>query len=181
VTFADGVLTIDGDTASNSLNVSSTGAGLITLNGVVVLGGQATLGNVEVIAMDGGAGNDTLRIDETNGTMPSAKLVGGPGNDKLTGGSRADIIDGADIVDLGPDSDQFTWTAGDGRDVLNGGDQTDTLSFTGHDGADSLSSNTNTNDESEAFLQLTEDGGTTDFAHYTGFEELKVELGGAPA
>ena len=89
VTFADGVLTIDGDNASNSLNVSSTGAGLITLNGVVVLGGQATLGNVEVIAMDGGAGNDTLRIDETNGTMPSAKLVGGPGNDKLTGGSAS--------------------------------------------------------------------------------------------
>ena len=62
--------------------------------------------------------------------------------------------------------------------MLNGGDQTDTLSVTGHDGVDSLSSNTNTNDESEAFLQLTEDGGTTDFAHYTGFEQLKVELGG---
>lgn len=151
-TFEDGVLTINGDSASNSLNVGRTMAGAITVNGVVILGGQATVDNVAVIGMDGGEGNDTLRIDETNGPMPPAKLVGGVGNDKLTGGSADDIIDGADgadsidggaggdridggagndkvvggpgndTVNLGADSDEFTWNTGQGDDVKVDGD-----------------------------------------------------------
>src|SRR5215213_1160138 len=98
-TFQDGVLTIDGDAFSNSLTVGRTAGGVITLNGVVVLGGQATVDNVDIIGMDGGAGNDTLRIDESNGAMPPAKMVGGLGNDELAGGSSADILDGADGAD----------------------------------------------------------------------------------
>ena len=64
VTFADGALIVTGDDAANRLIVGSTTQGLITLNGVVVLGGQATLANVEVIGIDGGAGNDNVRIDK---------------------------------------------------------------------------------------------------------------------
>jgi Ca2+-binding RTX toxin-like protein len=146
-TFTDGVLSINGDAVSNSLNVGRTADGVITLNGVIVLDGQATVDNVDIIGMDGGAGNDTLRIDESNGTMPPAKLVGGVGNDQLTGGSGDDIIDGADgadsilgnagddiidggagndkviggpgddTVDLGADADEFTFKTGEGDDV----------------------------------------------------------------
>ena len=148
VTFTDGVLSIQGDAGANSLTVGRNVAGAITLNGLVVLDGQATVDNVQVIGMDGGAGNDTLRIDETNGAMPAGKLVGGPGNDQLVGGSRDDILDGTDggdridggagndridggagndkviggpgddTVDLGADADEFTWKTGQGNDVM---------------------------------------------------------------
>lgn len=147
VTLEDRVLSITGDAASNSLSVGRTPDGVITLNGTIVLNGQATVGNVDIIGMDGGEGNDTLRIDETNGSMPAAKLVGGIGNDRITGGSGDDIIDGGegadsidggagadridggagndkvvggpgnDIVDLGADSDVFTWKTGEGNDA----------------------------------------------------------------
>jgi Ca2+-binding RTX toxin-like protein len=148
VTFADGVLSIKGDAGSNSLTVSRNDAGAITLNGLAVLDGQATVDNVQIIGMDGGEGNDTLRIDETNGAMPPGKFAGGPGNDHLVGGSRDDILDGAeggdrieggagadridgsagndkviggpgiDTVDLGADADEFTWKTGEGDDVM---------------------------------------------------------------
>jgi Ca2+-binding RTX toxin-like protein len=146
VTLEDRVLSITGDAASNSLSVGRRPDGIITLNGAIVLNGQATVGNVDIIGMDGGEGNDTLRIDETNGSMPAAKLVGGIGNDRITGGSGDDIIDGGegadsidggagadridcgagndkviggpgdDIVDLGADSDVFTVKTGEGND-----------------------------------------------------------------
>jgi hypothetical protein len=174
VTFADGVLSIQGDAASNSLNVGSTAVGVITLNGVAVLDGQATVDNVQILGMDGGEGNDTLRIDASIPAKVAGKLVGGPGNDTLIGGS------GDDIVDLGPDADadQFTWKAGEGNDVMvDGGGQTDTLRVIGSDGSDSLNTDTNINDPSQAFAQLTGAGQGSEFLRFTGFEAMKILLG----
>jgi Ca2+-binding RTX toxin-like protein len=146
--FEDGVLTINGDATRNGFTVGRTVSGVLTLNGAPVLNGQVTVDNVAIIAMDAGAGNDTLRIDNTNGAMPPAKLAGGAGNDQIAGGSADDIIDGADgadtldggaghdridggagndkviggpgkdTVDLGADSDDFTWKTGEGNDVM---------------------------------------------------------------
>jgi len=39
-----------------------------------VLGGTATTANVSLIHMDGGAGDDTLKFDETNGVMPQGRI-----------------------------------------------------------------------------------------------------------
>jgi Ca2+-binding RTX toxin-like protein len=165
VTLNGSLLTITGDSAANSLTVGHTAAGAITLNGTEVLGGTATTANVSDIVMDGGAGNDTLRLDETNGAMPRIKFLGGEGNDQLFGGSGADSLlggpgadtlvgnggddnlvgdagndkviggPGDDTVSLGDDSDQFTWNPGDGNDHVDGNAGTDTLIFNGSDRA----------------------------------------------
>ena len=52
-------------------------------------------GDVARIVVDGGAGNDAIRIDESNGvfedTIPTT-LAGGSGNDTLAGGSGAEML-----------------------------------------------------------------------------------------
>lgn len=66
---------------------------------------------VQQIRIDGGAGDDRIRIDERNGAIAiSTILLGGPGNDVLTGGSGRDWMYG-----------------GAGDDVLNGGAGNDVL------------------------------------------------------
>ena len=134
---------------------------MITLNGAVVLGGAATIADVDLIVADGGPGDDTLRVDETNGAMPSTLFIGGAGNDQLSGGSGDDQLFGGDGIDAidgrdgddtllgqagndkiiggrgtdlvlsGEDADQFTWNPGDGSDVVDGDAGTDTLLFNG--------------------------------------------------
>ena len=98
------------------------------------------------IVVDGGAGNDAIRIDESNGvfddTIPTT-LAGGNGNDTLAGGSGAemllggpgnDSIDGnrgADTSLMGPGNDTFIWDPGDGSDKVEGQRGTDTMVFNG--------------------------------------------------
>ena len=98
------------------------------------------------IVVDGRAGNDTIRIDESNGvfddTTPTI-LAGGDGNDTISGGSGAemllggrgnDSIDGnrgADTGLLGPGNDTFIWDSGDGSDKVEGQRGADTMVFNG--------------------------------------------------
>lgn len=165
VTLAHAELVVTGDASANSLVVGRTVAGLITLNGVPVLGGTATTDTVSDIVMDGGAGNDTLQVDETRGRIPRIQFIGGSGNDQLIGGAGADsllggpgadtlvgnggdddLVGGAgndkviggpgnDTVSLGEGSDQFTWNPGDGSDKVDGDAGSDTLVFNGSDRA----------------------------------------------
>jgi Ca2+-binding RTX toxin-like protein len=158
------LLTITGDSVANSLTVGNTAAGVITLNGAEVLDGAGTTANVLDIVMDGGAGNDTLRVGETHSAMPGLDFRGGEGNDQLFGGSGSDNLlggtggdtlvgnggvdnlvgdsgndtatggPGNDTVSLGADSDQFTWNTGDGNDRVDGDTGTDTLLFNNGDG-----------------------------------------------
>jgi Ca2+-binding RTX toxin-like protein len=158
VTFSDGILTIVGDSADNSLIVGSTQAGVITLNGREVVGGTATTTNLQRVDIDGGDGNDTLKFDETS-PMPPGRFLGGDGNDILTGGPGTDTLDGGpgadsisgnggddaltggtgndkitggpgiDTVSMGDDADEFTWKPGDGNDHLNPDAGKDTLKF----------------------------------------------------
>jgi Ca2+-binding RTX toxin-like protein len=98
------------------------------------------------IVVDGRAGNDAIRIDESNGvfedTTPTI-LAGGAGRDTLSGGSGAetllggpgnDSIDGnrgADTGLLGPGNDTFIWDPGDGSDKVEGQRGADTMVFNG--------------------------------------------------
>ena len=88
---ATGVLTVAGDELDNTIVVSRDAAGTILVNNgaVVIQGGQATIANTSRILVTGGAGNDALTLDETNGGLPQASLDGGAGNDVLTGGAVA--------------------------------------------------------------------------------------------
>src|SRR4051794_5672626 len=98
------------------------------------------------IAVYGRAGDDALRMDESNGaftdTIPTT-IDGGDGNDALAGGSGVeqlrggrgdDVIDGnkgSDVAFMGAGDDTFVWDPGDGSDTVEGQDGTDTMRFNG--------------------------------------------------
>ena len=121
---------VDGDTANNNLAISRDAAGHILANGgaVAITGGVPTTGNTSLIVANGGAGNDHIALDETNGALVAAQLSGGNGDDVLTGGSGNDSLSG--------DNGSDTLFGGGGADVLSGGNGDDTL--TGGAGSDRL-------------------------------------------
>jgi len=109
--------------------------------------------DVTRIVVNGGAGSDAIRIDETNGvfedTIPTT-LAGGSGNDTLSGGSGAemllggsgnDSIDGnrgADTALMGSGNDTFIWDPGEGSDKIEGQQGIDTMIFNGANAAEQV-------------------------------------------
>ncbi len=105
------------------------------------------------ITVNGGGGNDRLRIDERNGAFTNAekttlnggsgldRLIGGRFPETLSGGSGADTVDanaGSDRAVLGADDDVLTWNAGDGADRVDGGAGLDTATVNGTSGDDMI-------------------------------------------
>jgi Ca2+-binding RTX toxin-like protein len=141
-------LTVLGDAANNVISVGRNSAGdLLINNGAVQINGaRASASNTNLISIFGFGGNDTLKIDETNGKMPQAFLFGGSGDDTLIGGSGIDFLfgnSGNDSVDgnggndeawLGVGDDTFIWDPGDGSDRVEGGAGLDRLIFNGSNG-----------------------------------------------
>src|SRR5262249_50904688 len=140
-----------------------------------IQGGPATVANTSLILLNGGAGNDSLSLDETNGTLPLAKLDGGAGNDVLVGGSAGDVLDGAggdDTLSGGAGRDTFVWSPGDGSDVVEGRGGLDTLTFNGSDLAEQFNISAN-----GSRVRLTRDLGTVAM-DLTGIEEIDVNAAG---
>jgi Ca2+-binding RTX toxin-like protein len=105
------------------------------------------------IAVNAGAGNDVVRIDESNGlftdTIPTTidggdgndTIAGGKGVERLLGGRGADSIDGNggnDLALLGAGNDTFIWDPGDGSDTVEGQAGADTMRFNGANGTDQV-------------------------------------------
>jgi Ca2+-binding RTX toxin-like protein len=103
------------------------------------------------IAVDARAGNDIVRIDESNGaftdTIPTTldggngrdTIAGGKGVETLRGGSGNDSLDGNggnDLGVLGAGNDTFIWDPGDGSDVVEGQAGVDTMRFNGANAAE---------------------------------------------
>ena len=101
---------------------------------------------VATIAVDAAAGDDLVRIDESNGVFTDSipttidggagndTIVGGKGIETLLGGDGNDSIDGNggnDLALLGAGDDTFVWDPGDGSDKIEGQDGTDTMRFNG--------------------------------------------------
>jgi Ca2+-binding RTX toxin-like protein len=127
-TFSNGVLTVLGDSADNSIVISRDAAGRILVNGgaIVVVGGTPTVANTSLIRVSSVGGNDVVTLSEVNGALPASSLHGGAGNDTLTGGSGNDQLFGQDGND--------TLLGKGGFDLLFGGIETDTI--TGGDADD---------------------------------------------
>jgi Ca2+-binding RTX toxin-like protein len=127
-TFANGVLTVFGDSGANTITVSRDTAGNILVNNgaVPVSGGTPTVANTSIIQAFGQARRDVITLDETNGALPRAHLFGGTGDDTLTGGAGGDLLfgqSGADTIDARGGFDLLF--GGTGRDKLTGGDADD--------------------------------------------------------
>ena len=109
--------------------------------------------DVARIVVDGGAGSDAIRIDESDGvfegTIPTT-LAGGSGNDTLSGGSGAEMLlggsgndsidgnGGADTALMGSGKDTFIWDPGDGSDKVEGQRGSDTMVFNGANAAEQV-------------------------------------------
>jgi Ca2+-binding RTX toxin-like protein len=146
--FGAGVLTVIGDNANNTIDVSRDAGGKLLVNGgaVSIRGAISTASNTRLIQVFGLSGNDTISLNEANGALPRANLYGGNGNDTLTGGSGNDLLFGEsgndtllgkggldflfggagdDIVTGGTGNDQVFGQAGNDRMIWNPGDGTD--------------------------------------------------------
>ena len=123
-----GVLSVFGDAANNTIDVSRNAAGTILVNGgaVAIRGGTATVANTALVQSYGQGGNDTITLNEANGALPRANLFGGAGNDTLTGGSGGDMLFGQTGNDtlLGKGGFDFLF-GGSENDTLTGGDADD--------------------------------------------------------
>lgn len=128
---ADRQLIFNDDIQGDTLTISRSPTGTLLGNGgaVSISGGTPNVANTDVIEAFGNAGNDTIRLDETNGPLPAAQLFGGLGNDTLTGGSGNDLISGDqgnDTLFGGAGNDRLL--GGSGNDVLTGGAGSDNVS-----------------------------------------------------
>jgi Ca2+-binding RTX toxin-like protein len=105
------------------------------------------------IAVRAAGGDDTVRIDDANGTFTdteSTTVSGGGGDDTLLGGGGAELVSGGpgdDVIDgnrgndvafMGSGNDTFIWDPGDGSDVVEGQRGDDTLDFNGAAGAETF-------------------------------------------
>ena len=143
-----GVLTIQGTNAGDgiALRLQAGQPGILQVD--VGDDGSADFSfgrdRIAKIAVDARAGDDLVRIDESNGVFTDSiatTLDGGDGNDNLAGGSGAELLlggDGNDSIDgnkgndlafLGAGDDTFVWDPGDGSDTVEGQDGEDTMRF----------------------------------------------------
>jgi Ca2+-binding RTX toxin-like protein len=115
-------------------------------------------GKIEKFTVKAKAGDDLVRIDESNGVFTDGipttidgedgndTLAGGKGIETLRGGEGNDSIDGNggdDVAFLGSGNDSFVWDPGDGSDVVEGQDGTDTMLFNGSSGAEIFEASAN--------------------------------------
>jgi Ca2+-binding RTX toxin-like protein len=115
---------------------------------------------IQRIAVEARAGDDRVRIDESNGAFTNdipTTIDGGDGNDTLSGGSGAETLiggDGNDSIDgnggsdlalLGAGDDTFVWDPGDGSDTIEGQDGNDTMVFNGANAAEKIGLSANGN------------------------------------
>lgn len=155
-------LVVDGTSADDTIVLRLRAGDPTTLEVNSATSGQKDfafkLSKIQAISVSGNGGNDTITIDESNGsiTIP-ATLDGGDGNDTITGGSGNDTISGgagddvlqggagndtltggpgADTVSGGAGDDRIVWNPGDGTDTNEGGDGIDTVEVNGSDSAE---------------------------------------------
>jgi Ca2+-binding RTX toxin-like protein len=142
-----GTLTVDGTSADDTIALRLAAGAADTLqvdaDGTVFSFARS---DVASIVVDAKAGDDAVRVDETNGVFTDAiptildggagddTLAGGTGAETLLGGSGDDVVDGNrgnDQAQLGSGSDTFVWDPGDGSDTIEGGSGNDTMRFNG--------------------------------------------------
>jgi Ca2+-binding RTX toxin-like protein len=156
-----GQLTLVGDQQDNVISVSrATNGDILVNNGeVAIQGGTPTVQNTSTIFALGLDGNDQITLNEFNGALPRAFLLGGSGNDLLIGGSGQDYLSGSS-----------------GNDTLRGGDNTDTIyGGTGNDVLLGDRGNDNVQGQDGSDLLIWNNGDGSDFMEGgEGFDFVQV-------
>jgi len=111
----------DGGGGANSLDYTLYATAVTVNLGTATATATGDIANVQNIL--GGSGNDSL-----TGSAAVNDIKGGPGNDTITGGPGDDVLDG------GADDDIFLWNDGDGSDTVTGGTGSDAIQVTGSSG-----------------------------------------------
>ena len=116
------------------------------------------LNTFDTIDVKARGGNDTVRIDDTNGAFTTTEatringgngddtLIGGSGNEVFVGGKGNDRVDGnggADTAFLGSGDDTFVWDPGDASDIVEGQAGSDTMVFNGSGGNEIMEASAN--------------------------------------
>ena len=138
-------ITLNGLGGNDILDSSKllAGAAPIALDGGA--GNDTVIGGVGADVLFGGADNDVLKggagADALNGGDNNDALDGGAGNDDLSGNNGDDVITGGTGNDVGlggAGNDLFIWNVGDGNDTINGGTDFDTLRLIGSKAGDTI-------------------------------------------
>jgi Ca2+-binding RTX toxin-like protein len=145
-----GLLTIEGTDAGDkiALRLAAGEPGILQVD--VGDDGSADFSfkreRIAAIAVNAAAGDDLVRIDESNGVFTDSiptTIDGGDGNDTIAGGKGVetllggpgnDSIDGNggnDLALMGAGDDTFVWDPGDGSDTVEGQSGADTMLFNG--------------------------------------------------
>ncbi len=144
---------INGSSLSNNITAIQGGADVSVL-GLKPLVTISTGETNDVLTVNGLGGNDTIDASGI-ASLLAPTIDGGPGNDTITGSSRADILIGGDDDDTitgrqgndtvfgGNGDDTFVWNPGDGSDVLEGQTGTDKLVFNGSNISENMDASAN--------------------------------------
>jgi len=133
-----GTLIVEGTEDDDTITISADANGHVTLNGTAIPGPVAA-SSVQNIAVFGFNGIDAINLSDVktdkgfgSGSSPRVTVLGGGGNDTITGSAFADLLDGGD------DNDSITAGDGDdtilssaGNDSIDGGLGDDVLTITG--------------------------------------------------
>ncbi|HEY3050315.1 MAG TPA: hypothetical protein VGJ40_01200 [Gaiellaceae bacterium] len=159
-----GVLTVVGTNAAEKIALRLKAGDTNTLQVDVGDNGSADFSFkrklIARIAVDARAGDDLVRMDESNGAFTNAiptTIDAGAGNDTVLGGAGAEILlggDGNDTLDgnggndralMGAGDDVFVWDPGDGSDIVEGEAGADTMRFNGANIAEQVDLSANGN------------------------------------
>ena len=148
-----GVLQVNGDAAGDTITLRlqpGDATQLQVLDGGAVVNTFARAA-ITSIVVNGGAGGDTILIDDANGaftdTIPTTldggdgndTIIGGAGGEVLSGGPGDDVISGLGGVDtLNGGAGNDALTGGAGNDPHVGGPGDDTMVWNPGDGSDQL-------------------------------------------
>jgi Ca2+-binding RTX toxin-like protein len=127
---------VNGTNGNDAITVSGNAAG-VTVSGLRALVAIQHQESTDQLDVNGLAGDDAIDASGLAAGAMSLALDGGAGNDTLLGGDGNDAIDGNvgnDTALLGAGDDTFIWDPGDGSDVVEGQDGADTMLFNGAGG-----------------------------------------------
>ncbi len=172
---AGGLLQVVGDNFDNNIEISRAANGNILINDgeVAIVGGTPTVSNTQVILASGLDGNDFIVLNEFQGALPEATILGGDGNDTLIGGAGEDTILGGadnDLIRGGNNDDRLFGGSGNdtilgdrGNDSMQGQTGSDLLIWNNGDGSDTMEGGTGEN-ETDTVQVNGADGAGDDFS-----------------